>query len=82
MHIQVFLNYIMYIHLHPYIPISLLNLDQLQNSSELTAVKGELVKVTNTALDKKLCIAVTTTGQYGTMKKRNLERIEPGGKVQ
>ena len=40
--------------------------------------KGELVKVTNTAMDKKWCIAVTTTGMSGSVKKKHLENVEPG----
>ena len=49
-----------------------------QNSSELTAKKGELVRVTNSGLEKKLCIAVKTNGASGTIRKKNLERIDPG----
>ena len=40
--------------------------------------KGELVKVTNSAMDKKWCIAVTTTGMSGSVKKKYLENVEAG----
>jgi hypothetical protein len=48
-----------------------------KNSSELTAKKGELVRVTNSELEAKLCIAVKTNGASGTIRKKNLERIDP-----
>ena len=50
----------------------------LQSQSELSAKKGELVKVTNKGLEKKLCVAVRTNGESGTIKKKHLERITPG----
>lgn len=37
------------------------------------------MKVTNNALEKKLCIAVKTNGESGTIRKKNIDRIEPGG---
>ena len=49
-----------------------------QNPTELTVTKGELVKVTNSAMDKKWCIAVTTNGQTGSVKKKHLEQVEAG----
>lgn len=36
------------------------------------------MKVTNNALEKKLCIAVKTNGESGTIRKKNIDRIEPG----
>ena len=49
-----------------------------QTPGDLTVKKGELVKVTNSALDRKLCVAVRTNGESGTIKKKNLEHVVPG----
>ena len=51
-----------------------------QTPGDLTVKKGELVKVTNSALDRKLCVAVRTNGESGTIKKKNLEHVVPGKK--
>lgn len=50
----------------------------MQKSSELNVAKGELVKVTNSSIDKDWSLAVTTTGKSGSVKKRHLERVQPG----
>ena len=36
------------------------------------------MKVTNAAMDKKWCIVVNTEGRSGSVKKKYLERVEPG----
>jgi len=58
-----------------FLPISVVSLQSLQ---ELSVTKGELVKVTNAAMDKKWCIVVNTEGRSGSVKKKYLERVEPG----
>ena len=50
----------------------------LQNPGDLSAKKGELVKVTNSVIEKKLCVAVKTNGDSGTIRKKNLQQVVPG----
>lgn len=49
-----------------------------QNSGDLSAKKGELVKITNSVIEKKLCVAVKTNGDSGTIRKKNIQQVVPG----
>ncbi len=49
-----------------------------QKPTELNVSKGELVKVTNSAMDKDWSLAVTTVGKSGSVKKKHLEQVQPG----
>ncbi|CAI8037002.1 hypothetical protein GBAR_LOCUS20712, partial [Geodia barretti] len=48
-----------------------------KNPGDLSAKKGELVKVTNSVIEKKLCVAVKTNGDSGTIRKKNLQQVVP-----
>lgn len=39
------------------------------------------MRVTNSVLEKKLCVAVKTNGESGTIKKKHLERVTPGKRI-